>query len=101
MGCDYYNVPCWIPGTFGKWGDTMLFFGEEDDSTICLCTFPFNYRAVGFGPDEVRSLALLGAAVVLAHHGELTADDYHRLPDSLPQWIRDGIDAALRKEAIP
>jgi len=78
MGCDYY----------GK-----LHF-NENSNVGCLCTFPHNDRAAGkeLTADRVRSLAYLGAAVVLEHQGELESPF---MPDCLPEWIRKEIDRNL------
>jgi hypothetical protein len=63
-------------------------FSEADDSIRCLCTFPFN-DGERLCPDRVRSLAYLGAAVVLDQRGEL---EHPYLPFCLPKWMRDEID---------
>ena len=76
MGCDYYNG---------------ITFSTIDDDLHCLCTFPYNYNEID--KDLVRSMAYLGAAIVLQHHGEMNDDRI--LPQCLPQWIRDGIDKIL------
>jgi len=62
-------------------------FSESDDEWMCLCTFPRNDEG-RLTRDRVASLALLGAAVVLAHNDEL---DIPILPHGVPQWIRDEI----------
>lgn len=53
----------------------------------CLCTFPYNDQG-RLGPDRVASLALLGAATVLAHNGDL---DTGLLPEDVPEWIQSEI----------
>ena len=70
-------------------------FSEVEDTYACLCTFPFNDKAFGgkLDADTVRSLALLGAAVCLAHQGEL---ELPILPQGVPEWIRDEIDRVIQ-----
>ena len=80
MGCETYHS-----------GDFPIRFSEMNDDIGCLCTFPHN----DFSPlckERVRSLAYLGAAVVLAQR-DLLDDGY--LPNCLPERIRKGIDEAL------
>jgi hypothetical protein len=77
-----------------KWQDMAIQFSEMDDDTACLCTFPHNFTG-GIDAQHVRSLALLGAAVVLAHQGELE-DDYNFLPFCIPTWIRDEIEKRIK-----
>jgi len=93
MGEQVYRVPRWTQG--GNWEDAAIQFSEGDDETACLCTFPHNFEQTGLDTERVRSLALLGAAVVLAHQGELK-EEYNYLPYCVPQWIRDGIASALK-----
>ena len=69
-----------------------LQFSEDDDSYRCLCSFPTNDEAMGMDAERVRSLALLGAAVCLAHQDML---DHGILPLAVPEWIRKGIDRAV------
>jgi hypothetical protein len=69
---------------------------EEGSSWACLCTFPHNSRAFGeLDPETVKSLALFGAACRLALEGDLRG--LVLLPSDVPQWIRDGIDKAVKK----
>ena len=77
------------------WEDCQIQFSAMDDDTACLCTFPHNFKGVGIDREHVRSLALLGAAVVLAHQGELE-NDSNVIPYCIPEWIRDDIDKALK-----
>lgn len=83
MGCDYYDV-----STIGKndYGFS-LHFSDLDEEWRCLCTFPYNDGDT-LDASRVRSLALLGAAVVLAHNDEL---DNPILPNGVPEWIRNEI----------
>lgn len=87
MGCDTYEC------------DGQLIRFSEDDSIRCLCTFPHNDLAYGgkLAPAKVRSLAMLGAAVVMIHHGELNGPVF--LPHSLPQWLVDELERLLPEDA--
>lgn len=80
MGCERYSC-----------NDDEIMFSEIDDSIRCLCTFPNNDMG-SLSKERVRSLAYLGAAVVLSNRGEL---EHPYLPLCLPQWIRDEIDRNL------
>ena len=80
MGEDRYHV-----------GKYPLQFSEMDDDYICLCTFPHNDQGA-LTPDRVRSLALLGAAVVLARSCSL---EHPFLPACVPEWIRKEIDRVM------
>lgn len=77
MGCDHYH------------GGIM--FSEMNDDIGCLCTFPHN-DGDRLDAERVRSLAYLGAAVVLEHNGDL---EHPYLPKCLPDWIRNEIDRNL------
>jgi len=69
--------------------DNVITWPEDDDGEFpCLCTFPLSRK--GLDEETVRSLALLGAAVVLARQG-LFDDEWVFIPESLPQWIVDGV----------
>jgi len=81
MGCDVYDVE-----------GTQIRFSEDDGTVGCLCTFPHNDDET-VSLDRIESLALLGAAVVLLHHGILTGPVY--LPVELPGWIRAGVADTL------
>ena len=70
----------------------LQFAENDDDSYCCLCSFPTNDEAMGMDAERVRSLALLGAAVCLAH---LYMLDHGILPLAVPEWIREGIDRAV------
>lgn len=87
MGCDYYTVHRW---TGKDWEEDSTYFSEIDDEVSCLCTFPHNYLE-GFDKDIVRSLAYLGASVVLNHHGE----EVRNINADLPAWIKKDIDDSL------
>jgi len=86
MSCYYYCVED------EKGGQRCLHFAEGDDEYRCLCTFPGNDAALGLNAERVRSLAVLGAAVVLAVKDEL---EYGALPYAVPEFILQGIDEAL------
>ena len=77
-------------GEVKDWRDVRVEFSDTDDDTACLCTFPHNFMD-GLDTEHMRSLALLGAATVLAHQGELQ-DEYNIIPFCIPQWIRDEIN---------
>jgi len=77
MGCDKY-----VGG---------IMFSEEYDHIGCLCTFPDNDGDT-LDAERVRSLAYLGAAVVLDQHGDL---EHPYIPACLPEWIRKEIDRNL------
>jgi hypothetical protein len=73
MRCDVYEVE-----------GTEVRFSENDDTVPCLCVWP-NSDGETIYPDRLESLALLGATVVLLHHGDLVGPVC--LPMGLPQWI--------------
>lgn len=77
MGCDHY-----VGG---------IMFSEMNDDIGCLCTFPHN-DGDRLDAERVRSLAYLGAAVVLEQRGDL---EHPYLPACLPKWIRNEIDRNL------
>lgn len=85
MGCDSYAVG----------SHHCLKFDELDDRVRCLCTFPDNDR-YRLDPSRVRSLAYLGAAVILAHQEEFAVDSeetiYESIPHCLPDWVKTEID---------
>lgn len=87
MGCDSYRA-----------NDTTIKFNEVDDECRCLCTFPHNDGET-LDPERLRSLALLGAAVVLSQYGESEFDGWCCIPDSLPKWIDEEIRRILGIEA--
>jgi hypothetical protein len=89
MGCDYYYLEPEDSSAF-------IHFAIDDDTFSCLCTFPYNYPDQKLDRDTIRSLALLGAAVVLANHKELELPIF--LPNNIPQWIIDGINKYLLED---
>ena len=91
MGCDYY--PLEIEKQY--YDDTFIRFSEMDDTFGCLCTFPWNNQE-NMDIDTLRSLALLGAGVVLAYHNEIDTPVF--LPYGIPDWIIKGIDKYLPEE---
>lgn len=84
MGCDYYNAE-------GK----LFHFNEMDEELSCLCTFPHN-DGNEISSDRLRSLAYLGAAIVLAHQGLLSNEQYQYITDCLPAWIIRDIDKGVK-----
>lgn len=83
--------------------------GEWDDAEVpysCLCTFPGNdVSSDHLSAERVRGLAMLGAAVALAHNApeELLAYEAWAgcwgvtLPQDLPRWICDEIVRLVRE----
>ena len=71
-------------------------FCDMDETYRCLCTFPGNDQVLGIDIERVRSLALLGAVVVLEHNGMLDDSQNHLyLPECIPDWIKEQIDKAI------
>ena len=96
MGCDSYTASLRL---LSGWAKANIMFSEDDD-VACLCTFPHNNDGKMWRPN-VESLAMLGAAVVLAHHGNLgSPEGYIYLPGDLPEWISEGINEWLRDEPV-
>lgn len=102
MGCEIYHIE--VPHSWSAdqpeseiSSPVYLSLGERED-VRCLCTFPHNYREdPALVP--VRSLALLGAAVVLASREMLQPyDERHSIVDVLPAWIIEGIKAKTPDE---
>ena len=84
MGCDYY-----------RYESELIRFSEMDDTVSCLCTFPHNDME-HLDLSRVRSLAMLGAAIVLIHHDEIEGPVY--LPNNLPKWIITELERILPGE---
>jgi hypothetical protein len=89
MGCDYYEVDGF-----------SLHFSEDQGDWGCLCTFPYNWQqGQKLAPDDIRSLALLGAAAAIAHQEAVDAvvnkepicSSFFPIPSSVPLWIQDEI----------
>lgn len=72
--------------------DVSIKFSSLDDSWRCLCTFPGNDTDTGPDKERVASLALFGAAVILALDNDI---DDGLLPRAVPEWIRHGIIRAV------
>jgi len=80
-----------------RWGKSLRLqfsddlFRGDDEYWTCLC------GGIGdkWGVQTLRSLALLGAAVVLAHEGEI---DSGILPHCVPAHIRNKIKELLPDE---
>ena len=86
MGCDAYYLA----------GNGMpIMFGELDDSVGCLCTFPHHYNET-LDADALRSLAMLGATVVLLRNGNI---DNGYIPGCLPKWFMDELNRLLPVES--
>lgn len=84
MGCDTYYL----------YNDTRIRFSESDDEFGCLCTFPHNNN-YALCKDDVMSLAMLGAAVVLAK-GNDKGENWVYLPYDIPDWIVDELKRILK-----
>lgn len=101
MGCDCYDVPLRKLDTAGNavWGLVDIRFSEGDEDYGCLCTFPHNYMVAGkiaIDKAVVRSLAVLGAMVVLAHQGKINHQNgYSYIPSDVPEELRQQIDGLL------
>lgn len=67
---------------------SRISFSEGDDTFGCLCTFPHNDIAAGekISSNRLVSLAMLGAATVLALEEELEPGSNY-LPYGLPNWM--------------
>jgi hypothetical protein len=78
-------------------GGKVVKFLEDNDDLGCLCTFPHDDVST-LDAERVRSLAYLGAAVVLLQRGLI---EHGYLPDCLSDWIRREIDAKLAGQPLP
>lgn len=94
MGCNYYSVSGWDDET-EKWKEGSIKFNDLDDSLHCLCGFRTDSE-YALSPEQVRSLAYLGAAVALQHE---KYEDFRSLPGSLPENIREEIDRIILKRS--
>lgn len=92
MGCNHYSVAGWIQEE-QTWKDGTIQFSEMDDSVCCLCSFDASSQ-YELTPEQVRSLAYLGAAVALQHEKH---EDFRGLPWSLPDQLREEIDRIILK----
>ena len=107
MGCDKYTVE--VPQSWSSREPkkppflpvTVMF---SEDGGNCLCTFPHNNKrsdgTFDVGVRDVESLAMLGAAVVLAHHGIIPPDGemdwgVQSIESVVPSWLQRSIKAAL------
>ncbi len=91
MSCDFYIAHTFDEATQTD-GECFVGFTDTDDTVGCLCTFPHNYQGKPLSASTVQSLALLGAAIVLARR-EPISREYFMIPADVPQWIRDSIKA--------
>lgn len=81
-----------------QFGDINIRFSEEDKEWDCLCSFPDSIELEkGISPRRLRSLALFGAAVILAYDGVLL-EDFSYLPDDIPVWIQESIRKGIPDE---
>ncbi len=80
--CDCYPI------AQGMCDVELISFSDMDDDWVCLCTFPHN-DGERLTPERLRSLALLGAAVVLLYHREIDGPVY--LSSDIPNWIVEEI----------
>ena len=80
MGCNIY-----------RYNNIPIDFRYADDEFPCVCTFPYNNRAFGYKleAEDVRSLALLGAAIVMIHNRDedIQGKKWITIPDDLPDWV--------------
>jgi hypothetical protein len=84
MSCESYNIG----------NGNLLRFSESADDIACLCTFPHN-DGNELTPCRVRSLAYLGAMLMLSRRGTLGRGQYVYVPADLPKWMRDEIDRCV------
>ena len=85
MGCNKY----YLEGI-----DYPIAFSEMNEDVRCLCTFAHN-DGKSLDPERVRSLAYLGAAVVLVSNEQA---DHGYIPSCLPDWIKQEIDRIVLKD---
>jgi len=96
----------------GKWCDYLMAWQdceERGDGPFegCLCSWP-DVDGETISPKRLRSLALLGAATVLAQNRNEMLDAqatfwsdgtvFVSLPDGVPQWVRDEILRLIPEE---
>lgn len=100
-----------VQGRYGdEWVDVLIQWSCDDNHGdplgSCLCTWP-DPGGTTLEANDLRKLALLGAAVALAHHGDPALvsgrtfwDDVRQvmLPRDVPQWIRDEIMRLVPEE---
>ena len=88
MSCDRYWL-CHKPEPIYFYDGKVI----NGETVYCLCTFPENNRDEKLDTTDVRSFALLGAAVALMQKGYIHQGD---IPGCLPRWVIDEIDRNLR-----
>ena len=92
MGCKSYRI-----GAFNyakqESRDCYIEFSTASDDYVCLCAFPHNWTEQKMDSDDVRSLAILGAAVILASREQ--EDDRIYIPNDIPAWMRAEVDRVL------
>ncbi len=67
-------------------------FSDMDEEWWCLCADLPGDEWGELPAEEIRSLALLGVAVKLAHEGRLP---HGILPEAIPEWIRKEIKRTI------
>ena len=95
MAEDVYTVDGY-DNTHEKWDSVTIRFSEDEESGLrCLCTFPYNDFVNGLDRERIQSLAVFGAAVILAHRGDLSFETQNVLPFCIPDWIVDRIKEGI------
>lgn len=97
MGCDIYEA-----------GGASIHFSGQDD-VACLCTFPHNDMIDGgtLYRSRLKSLALLGLAVVLLRRGDIKISkkpfEWVYIPGDLPKhWVQKilALDYVIDDEGV-
>ena len=111
MGETCYTFWGWRNGNWieyvAAWRDGEGYDGEgRGTDWPCLCTFPFNNRHK-LSAGDVRSLALLGAAVAMATNDETELGSsetfwgkdtrWVHLPEDVPEWVRNEIKRVVNE----
>jgi hypothetical protein len=84
MSCDVYTAWAWDSEN-DRWYEQCMGFCDTDDMP-CLCSL--NETKQEISRDQVKSMAYLGAAVALNHHGV----EVQFIPQDLPDWLVEQID---------
>lgn len=97
MGCQGYGVV--TDGMRLGGSEVWLRFNEDVDDVGCLCTFDPEKEVLC--PSRMASLAMLGAAVLMAHNRKDVhwGDAFSQLciPDALPEKLRASMAAFVAK----
>ena len=89
MGCNSYGIQAWIGG---GWAEASVSLNYDDERWPCLCTMRGDsHNTEAFSAEDVRSMAALGAALVLAHNGTL-GQPYITTPAELPAKVKAAIE---------